>query len=106
MKEKNIREFWHLDGETEKIVAVVLYYYRVSDKLSSENDEAGGKMEFMDKKPIHRPFWVGGDCTPTPFSSADARKKIEKIPHCKVDINEGTLLVFSNYQMVSSCPSK
>ena len=102
---------WHRDGEEEKIVAVVLYYYRVSDQFLGEKDEnnennqqerseKGGKIEFVDKTPIYQPFWSYGDCDPIPFPTSKAKKKIASLPHCKVEVEQGTMLVFSNYQVV------
>jgi hypothetical protein len=37
---------WHVDGEHEPVVAVVLYYYDVDDAL------IGGNMEFLDRRPM------------------------------------------------------
>lgn len=37
---------WHIDGEHEPVVAVVLYYYDVDDAL------IGGNMELMDRRPM------------------------------------------------------
>jgi hypothetical protein len=88
---------WHVDGENEPIVAVVLFYYNVDDAL------IGGNMEFLDRQPMAalrddgiarthlrtrlRPTGPGGHAHGA-------------IPNCSVPIETGTLLVFSNYQMV------
>ena len=85
---------WHRDGMEEHIVAVVLYYYRVSREID------GGQLEFFDRRPLEREFWRSGDCTPTMMSSENARELLTKHPHCKVDVTEGTMVVFSNFQMV------
>jgi hypothetical protein len=37
---------WHVDGKHENIVAVAIYYYRVSKQL------VGGDLEFLDKQPM------------------------------------------------------
>ena len=82
---------WHKDGKNEKIVAVILFYYRVSKKLH------GGDLEFFNKKT--QDFWVGGDCSPDDFSFGDAKELVEA-NSCRVPIKEGTLVVFSNYQLI------
>ena len=123
---------WHRDGETENIVAVVLYYYRVSDQFretssspssssstpssaaniieemindnnnnnNNNNNNRGGKMEFVDKRPIHQPFWIHREGEYTNLTPSIARRKINKLPQCKVEVKEGSLIVFSNYQMI------
>lgn len=83
---------WHHDGKNEEIVAVILYYYRISDKLE------GGDLEFMDKR--SQIFWLHGDCDPDNFSNEDAKKYITDNAYCKVPIKNGTLVVFSNYQFI------
>eukprot|EP01103_Thecamoeba_quadrilineata_P002055 TRINITY_DN1194_c0_g1_i2.p1 TRINITY_DN1194_c0_g1~~TRINITY_DN1194_c0_g1_i2.p1 ORF type:complete len:445 (+),score=87.64 TRINITY_DN1194_c0_g1_i2:656-1990(+) len=93
---------WHRDGEQEDIIGVVLYYYRVT------SDIEGGQLEFIDRRPIIHNFWMGGDCTPTNFSKESAMNVLKgnqmnqmgKLPRCKVDVKEGSLIVFSNYQLV------
>jgi len=55
-------------------------------------------MEFMSKS--IREFWIGGDCTPDSFTTDDHESHLEEIPRCRVPIEKGTLLVFSNYQVV------
>ena len=83
---------WHHDGKNEEIVAVILYYYRISDKLE------GGDLEFMDKR--SQIFWLHGDCDPDSFSNEDAKKYVQDNAYCKVPIQNGTLVVFSNYQFI------
>ena len=85
---------WHTDGKNEDIVAVILYYYRVSDNL------VGGDLEFIDKRPRQDHFWLGGDCTPDTFTDQDAKDFLDEQPHCRISIKTGTLIVFSNYQFV------
>eukprot|EP01012_Entosiphon_sulcatum_P010824 TRINITY_DN16448_c0_g1_i5.p1 TRINITY_DN16448_c0_g1~~TRINITY_DN16448_c0_g1_i5.p1 ORF type:complete len:617 (+),score=66.50 TRINITY_DN16448_c0_g1_i5:22-1851(+) len=84
---------WHRDGKQEHVVAVVLYYYRVTNL-------AGGDIELVDKRPMVNTFWLGGDCTPTPLSERSASKNICKAIRRRVPIQTGTLVVFSNYQFV------
>lgn len=90
---------WHMDGDKEHIVAVVLYYHRVDDALE------GGAIEFMSREPMDSIGW--GDCWenadlvgPDTMKGALHRDDGFAIPNCKVPIEQGTLLVFSNYQMV------
>ena len=85
---------WHTDGKNEDIVAVVLYYYRVSDKL------IGGDLEFIDKRPRRDYFWLYGDCSPDTFTDQDAKEFLNELPHCRIPVKTGTLVVFSNYQFV------
>lgn len=85
---------WHTDGKNEEIIGVILYYYRVSDEL------IGGDIEFMNKMPKDDIFWLHGDCSPDSFDPADAKKFFDELPHSKVPIKTGTLLVFSNYESV------
>lgn len=84
---------WHEDGVREHVIAVVLYYYRVSRTLK------GGDMEIAAKD---RTCVLGvGDNIDFPMlSERAARQGIGEIPRCKVPISEGTLLVFSNYAAV------
>ena len=42
-------------------------------------------------------FWIGGDCDPDTFSENDAKNYLDKIPHCRVKVKTGTMVVFSNY---------
>jgi len=85
---------WHVDGKNEDIVAVVLYYYRHSEGLE------GGDLEFVGKQHRAEPFWVGGDCSPDTFTKEDLESYLEEVSHCKVPVKKGTLVVFSNYQLV------
>eukprot|EP00928_Gymnodinium_smaydae_P038276 TRINITY_DN2642_c0_g1_i1.p1 TRINITY_DN2642_c0_g1~~TRINITY_DN2642_c0_g1_i1.p1 ORF type:complete len:660 (+),score=90.63 TRINITY_DN2642_c0_g1_i1:72-2051(+) len=95
---------WHMDGQREHIVAVALYYYNVANTLR------GGDMEFCGREPIDVLGY--GDCSNniSKISGKVLRKGL-KVPNTKLDdqtaiqnakvpISEGTLLVFSNYQMV------
>lgn len=81
---------WHEDGLRENVVAVVLYYYRVSPTLT------GGDIEIASKMPsvIHTEF------EDDDFSEAGMRETIGSIPRTKVPVSEGTLLVFGNYAAV------
>ena len=85
---------WHYDGLNEDIVAVVLYYYRYSPGLE------GGDLEFMSKKPRNEEFWLYGDCTPDNFNKPELEEFIAEQPHTRVPMKQGTLVVFSNYQLV------
>ena len=92
---------WHVDGDWEHIVAVVLYYYHKDEALH------GGAMEFCDRGPIDV---IGvGDCSNNlnDFGNNSLNESLRgedqnagRIPACKVPVEEGTLLVFSNHQMV------
>ena len=73
---------WHVDGDVEDIVAVVLYYHNVDSALE------GGMMEFMSRDAII------GDTYELDSSIR------EGIHGCKVPIETGTILIFSNYQMI------
>ena len=85
---------WHQDGMREHVVAVVLYYYRVSPELE------GGELEFLDRRPA-RIVWMEGDCTPESYNKEDAERTLEhELPHCKVPVSTGTMVTFSNYQFV------
>jgi hypothetical protein len=85
---------WHYDGLNEDIVAVVLYYYRYSSQLE------GGDLEFLSRKPRDDEFWLHGDCTPDKFRKEELQEFLEELPHARVPMAEGTLVVFSNYQLV------
>ena len=121
-KDEKYAGVWHRDGESENIVAVVLYYYRVSDLFSSpdpsddNNDHnhdinhdiylnsgggKGGGIEFIDKRPLMQHIWTSteGDL-PCSLSHKSAVRKMSKLPHCTVEVKEGSLIVFSNYQMI------
>jgi hypothetical protein len=84
---------WHRDGKYENIIAVVIYYYRVSKQL------IGGDLEIMDKRPIEDVVWVGGEY-PEDFSTKQAQEKVNSIPQCRIPIKNGSLVVFSNYQNI------
>jgi hypothetical protein len=83
---------WHRDGKYEDIVAVVIYYYRVSKQL------IGGDLEFIDKQPIKDRIWFDGGSEEVTI--ADAKAHVNNIPYCRIPVKTGTLVVFSNYQMV------
>jgi hypothetical protein len=85
---------WHRDGKYENIIAVVIYYYRVSKQL------IGGDLEIMDKRPIENTLWLYGDCTPEDFSTKQAQEKVNSIPQCRIPVTKGTLVIFSNYQNI------
>lgn len=82
---------WHVDGYNENVVAVVLYYYNVHPALN------GGDMEFCGREPLDV---LGiGDCDNNYYKlkSPAIRGALQR---CRAPIKNGTLLVFSNYQMV------
>ena len=85
---------WHRDGKNEDIVAVIIYYYRVSEQL------VGGDLEFMDKRSRKEEYWTMRDCDSEDFISSSAKNFYEEIPHCRIPIKTGTLVVFSNYQFI------
>ena len=85
---------WHYDGLSEEIVAVVLYYYRYSVELE------GGDLEFISRQPRDSEFWIGGDCSPDAMSRKEVTSLLEELPRCRVPMKQGTLVVFSNYQLV------
>ena len=85
---------WHYDGLNENIVAVVLYYYRYSANLE------GGDLEFLSRKPRDEEFWLHGDCDPDLFRKEEVQEFMEELPHARVPMGEGILVVFSNYQLV------
>jgi hypothetical protein len=85
---------WHRDGKHENIVAVVIYYYRVSEQL------IGGDLEFIDKRPIKDKFGLYGDCGTQDFTTEQAKAAVKSLPQCKIPVQEGTLVVFSNYQNI------
>ncbi|CAE7211102.1 unnamed protein product [Symbiodinium sp. CCMP2592] len=93
---------WHVDGLRENVAAVVLYYYHVDSSLR------GGDMEFCGREPMDVLGW--GDCTNNVkgLGSESLRQalrgggtsdKSAAVHSCRVPIGQGTLLVFSNYQM-------
>ena len=85
---------WHYDGLNEDIVAVVLYYYRYSPQLE------GGDLEFVSRKPRDEEFWLSGDCNPDSLNKEDVEKFLGELPRVRIPMQEGTLAVFSNYQVV------
>lgn len=88
---------WHVDGDEEPVVAVVLYYYGVDARLE------GGSLEFIDRRPLE--IVSSGDCSNTieEFGRDPLKKSLRNedkpIANCIVPTKTGTLLVFSNYQM-------
>eukprot|EP00435_Cladocopium_sp_Y103_P049218 s1191_g14.t1 len=89
---------WHVDGHREDVAAVVLYYYHVDPALE------GGDMELCGREPfdILAIADAGDNCCefhPLRLKEALAGEK-QRLPHCRVPIEQGTLLVFSNHQMV------
>ncbi|CAK9066210.1 Conserved oligomeric Golgi complex subunit 5 [Durusdinium trenchii] len=90
---------WHVDGHREHVAAVVLYYYHVDPQLE------GGDMEFCGREPMDV---LGiGDCSNNygKFHAASVRAALRdgpetRVANCRVPIREGTLLVFSNCQLV------
>lgn len=83
---------WHVDGEHESIAAVVLFYYNVSPAMH------GGNMEFIDRKPLA--VLEGNEVFRRRQASELLRGPDRPHANCSVPIEQGTLLVFSNYQMV------
>jgi len=95
---------WHVDGHRENVAAVVLYYYNVDPSLR------GGDMEFCGREPMD--VLGAGDCSNNiddlgseslrvafRGTSKSQSDKSAAVHNCRVPIGEGTLLVFSNYQM-------
>jgi hypothetical protein len=85
---------WHRDGKHENIVAVVIYYFRVSEQL------IGGDLEFIDKRPIKNKLGLYGDCDEEDFTTEQARAAVKSLPQCRIPVKKGTLAVFSNYQNI------
>lgn len=81
---------WHDDGLREHVVAVVLFYYNVS------NIE-GGNLEFASK---HRVCVGAGDFVGHLLNESGARSASRDLPHCIVPVSTGTYVVFSNYAAV------
>lgn len=79
---------WHYDGLHEDIVAVVLYYYRYSSELQ------GGELEFISRRPRDQVFWLGET------HNVGVKDVLEELPRCRVPLKQGSLVVFSNYQLV------
>lgn len=82
---------WHEDGMEEHVVAVVLYYYRVSPTLR------GGQLEFCSKQ---RHALGIADAASEEFDLESTRGFAESLPRCRVPVKEGTLVCFSNYAAV------
>ncbi|KAL3910716.1 MAG: hypothetical protein SGARI_001986, partial [Bacillariaceae sp.] len=98
---------WHVDGvifflsqQHEAVVAAVLFYYHVEDSIE------GGKMEFIDRQPMD--VLGSGDTGlhGRDFDTHSLREALRPeflehplVPNCTVPIENGTMLVFSNYQM-------
>jgi hypothetical protein len=82
-------EVWHRDRKHENIIAVAIYYYQVSKQL------IGGEFEFIDKQPINNFRWADDD-----YTTDNAKEDINQILYCRIPIKIGTLVVFSNYQMI------
>lgn len=89
---------WHVDGHREDVAAVVLYYYHVDPALE------GGDMELCGREPFD--ILAMADAGDNSFEFDHRRLKEalsgekQRLPHCRVPIQAGTLLVFSNHQMV------
>ncbi|CAE7370303.1 unnamed protein product [Symbiodinium necroappetens] len=93
---------WHVDGHRENVAAVVLYYYHVDSSLR------GGDMELSGREPMD--VLGFGDCSNniSGLGSKSLREALRggsksdhssAVHNCRVPIGDGTLLVFSNYQM-------
>ena len=92
---------WHVDGHREDVAAVVLYYYHVDPSLR------GGDMEFCGREPMDVLGY--GDCSNNIYDlgskslrqalRGEASDGSSAVHNCRVPIGEGTLMVFSNYQM-------
>lgn len=89
---------WHVDGHREDVAAVVLYYYHVDDCLE------GGEMEFCGREPFDVLAIADAGDNARDFTRHSLKKAMAgeepSVPHCKVPIQQGSLLVFSNHQMV------
>lgn len=91
---------WHVDGRLEHVAAVALYYYHVDPALE------GGDMDFCGREPFDVLGW--GDCSNngSQFTAASLKSALgaagdaRDVQRCRVPVRQGTLLVFSNYQMV------
>lgn len=88
---------WHQDGDVERVAAVVLYYYNVDPSLE------GGDLEFCGREPLD--ILGFGDCSNnlTQFSGSELKSCLRAdvdTQSCRVPVKSGTLVAFSNYQMV------
>jgi hypothetical protein len=84
---------WQLDGKHENIIAVVIYFYRVSKQL------IGGDIEFLDKTPIKEALIVNLD-EEDDYTTKNLKEDMSELPYCRISVKTGTLLVYSNYQMI------
>ncbi|CAK9111759.1 unnamed protein product [Durusdinium trenchii] len=86
---------WHVDGHREDVVAVALYYYHVDSALE------GGDMEFCGREPLDVLAIADAGHNASSFDKASLKKAlVDNKIRCRVPICEGTLLVFSNHQLV------
>ena len=89
---------WHTDGLREDVLAVVLFYYRVAPTLS------GGDLEFAARRPRAAPLWSDGmhslEEVTARLSVGDVRGFLDELPRARVPVREGSMAVFSNYQLV------
>jgi hypothetical protein len=92
---EEFQQGWRIEGVHENIVAVVIYYYKVSEQL------IGGDLEFLDKQPINEHYNLYDDDGEYAYTKAMAKEDLDKVPYCRVPIKSGTLVVFSNYQMIN-----
>lgn len=83
---------WHDDGLREHVVAVVLYYYGKSECLE------GGNMEFVSKQKML--LGCGDAAEDYYYGMSGVRSAINDLPRCVAAVEEGTMLVFSNYAAV------
>lgn len=98
---------WHTDGDPERIVAVILFYYAKDPSLS------GGDLEFAGQE--HMDVLGAGDCSNnaedfsrqslrdavrTPSGLFGPRGDAPLLPNARLAVEEGTLVVFSNAQLV------
>ncbi len=71
------------------------YYYRVSDGL------VGGDLELMSKRPRAHAMQTAGECEPgDSLTVSESRGFLAETPRCRIPVRQGTLAVFSNYQLV------
>jgi hypothetical protein len=78
---------WHYDGMNERIIAVVLYFYRYSPGME------GGTLEFLARQPKFEEFWHDDN----EIDANAVREWFAEVPSGKVDVQKGLLCVFSNY---------
>jgi hypothetical protein len=86
---KEYEGVWHRDRKHENIVSVAIYYHRVPKQL------IGGDLEFIDKQPINKFRWTDDD-----YTTDNAKEDVSQVPYCRFPVKTGTLVVFSNYQMI------